>query len=171
MLKAKLNSLLDYIQPTKYIVSSEEYSNDYNIPVLAAGDTFLFGYTNDKDGIYEASKSKPVILFDDFTAAIKCVDFPFKVKSSVCKIIVSKGKTELRYCYYAMKTMNFDHFQHKRYWISEYSEQLVNDHEGKNSKIVDELDNIVDVINKKEQLIQNLNELVKSRFICHEVVE
>lgn len=165
MLKVKINSLLDYIQPTKYIVSSEEYSNEFNTPVLTAGDTFLLGYTNDKDGIYEASKSSPIILFDDFTTAIKWVDFPFKVKSSACKIIVSKEKTDLRYCYYAMKAINFDHSQHKRYWISEYSEQLINDYEDENSKIVAELDNITDAISKKEQVILNLGELVKSRFI------
>lgn len=165
MLKVKINSLLDYIQPTKYIVSSEEYSNEFNTPVLTAGDTFLLGYTNDKDGIYNASKHNPIILFDDFTTAIKWVDFPFKVKSSACKIIVSKTKTNLRYCYYAMKAMNFDHSQHKRYWISEYSEQLINDYEDENSKIVAELDNITDTISKKEQVILNLDELIKSRFI------
>lgn len=165
MLKVKINSLLDYIQPTKYIVSSEEYSNKFNTPVLTAGDTFLLGYTNDKDGIYNASKHNPIILFDDFTTAIKWVDFPFKVKSSACKIIVSKTKTNLRYCYYAMKAMNFDHSQHKRYWISEYSGQLINDYENENSKIVAELDNITDTISKKEQVILNLDELIKSRFI------
>ena len=171
MLKVKINSLLDYIQPTKYIVSSEEYSNEFNTPVLTAGDTFLLGYTNDKDGIYNASKHNPIILFDDFTTAIKWVDFPFKVKSSACKIIVSKTKTNLSYCYYAMKAMNFDHLQHKRYWISEYSEQLINDYEDENSKIVAELDNITDTISKKEQVILNLDELIKSRFMGQEVVQ
>ena len=169
MLKVKLNSLLDYIQPTKYIVSSEEYSNNFNTPVLTAGDTFLLGYTNDKNGIYYASKCNPIILFDDFTTAIKWVDFPFKVKSSACKIIVPKDKTSLRYCYYAMKALNFDHSQHKRYWISEYSEQLINDYENENSKIVNELETIANAINKREQLLQNLDELIKSRFMCQEV--
>ena len=169
MLKEKLNSLLDYIQPTKYIVSSEEYSNDFNTPVLTAGDTFLLGYTNDKDGIYEASKCKPIILFDDFTTEIKWVDFPFKVKSSACKIIIPKEKTNLRYCFYAMKAMNFDHSRHIRYWISEYSPQTINDCGEDNFKIVAELDNIADAISIKERMILNMDELIKSRFMCQEV--
>ncbi|MDD7622280.1 MAG: hypothetical protein SOY33_00270 [Candidatus Onthovivens sp.] len=169
MLKKRLNSLLDYIQPTKYIVSSEEYSNNFNTPVLTAGDTFLLGYTNDKDGIYEASKCNPIILFDDFTTAIKWVDFPFKVKSSACKIIIPKETTNLRYCFYAIKAMNFDHSQHKRYWISEYSAQIVNDYGEDNSKIVAELDNIADSISNKVRMILNMNELIKSRFIGQEV--
>lgn len=170
MLKVKINTLLDYIQPTKYIVSNEEYSYKYTTPVLTAGDTFLLGYSNDNDGIYKASKNNPIILFDDFTTSIKWVDFPFKVKSSACKIIVPKDKTNLRYCYYAMKSMNFDHSQHKRYWISEYSEQLINDYGEMNSTIVSELDCLNDVINLKKQELLNLDELIKSRFMYQEVV-
>lgn len=41
----KLGELLDYEQPTKYIVESTDYDNSYNIPVLTAGQTFILGYT------------------------------------------------------------------------------------------------------------------------------
>ena len=50
----KLDDILDYIQPTDYIVESENYSIDYDVPVLTAGQTFLLGYTNEKNGIYYA---------------------------------------------------------------------------------------------------------------------
>lgn len=33
----ELGDVLDYEQPTKYIVSSTKYSNDFTIPVLTAG--------------------------------------------------------------------------------------------------------------------------------------
>ena len=64
-----LKSLLDYEQPTNYIVESTNYSNEYEIPVLTAGQTFILGYTNEKKGVYEASKDNPVIIFDDFTTS------------------------------------------------------------------------------------------------------
>ena len=47
----KLGELLDYEQPTKYIVESTDYDNSYNIPVLTAGQTFILGYTNENFGI------------------------------------------------------------------------------------------------------------------------
>lgn len=161
----KLKELLDYIQPTKYIVSSGQYSDEYSIPVLTAGDTFLLGFTNDNDGIYPASKNNPIILFDDFTTAIKWVDFPFKVKSSACKILVPINGANLKYCYYAMRALNFDHTMHKRYWISEYSEQSINDYRQKNQLIVNELDTINSLIDLKKKRVTDFDEIIKSRFI------
>ena len=48
----KLEYLLDYEQPSKYIVKSTEYDDDYDTPVLTAGQTFILGFTNEKDNIY-----------------------------------------------------------------------------------------------------------------------
>lgn len=39
----KLEEVLEYEQPTKYIVENTDYDNSYNIPVLTAGQTFILG--------------------------------------------------------------------------------------------------------------------------------
>jgi len=118
---AKLEEILDYEQPTDYIVNSVDYSDEYETPVLTAGKSFLLGYTNEKDGIFPKEKL-PVIIFDDFTTATKFVDFPFKVKSSAMKILKAKGEiADIRYVYHAIQRIEFDASTHKRYWISEYS--------------------------------------------------
>ena len=91
-----IGDVVEYEQPTKYIVKSTDYNDDFEIPVLTAGQTFILGYTNEKDGIYKASKENPVIIFDDFTGAFKWVDFEFKVKSSAMKILtVQTNKTTI----------------------------------------------------------------------------
>ncbi|MBQ6408617.1 MAG: restriction endonuclease subunit S [Butyrivibrio sp.] len=119
----KVGELANYEQPSKYIVDSTDYSDEYDIPVLTAGQTFILGYTNETDGIYDASKEKPVIIFDDFTGAFKWVDFPFKVKSSAMKMITANEKvTTLRYLYHVMGYLNFSSSEHKRLWIGTYSE-------------------------------------------------
>ncbi|WP_220106547.1 restriction endonuclease subunit S domain-containing protein [Helicobacter monodelphidis] len=82
-----LGEVCDYEQPTKYIVKDTDYNEQYNIPALTAGQSFILGYTNEKDGIYKADKKKPVIIFDDFTTSFHWVDFDFKVKSSAMKIL------------------------------------------------------------------------------------
>ena len=82
----KLKDYLEYEQPTKYIVESENYSNNYKIPVLTAGKSFILGYTNDEKNIFPESEL-PVIIFDDFTTDCQYVDFPFKIKSSAMKIL------------------------------------------------------------------------------------
>ena len=77
----ELGELLDFEQPTKYIVKSTKYDNKNKTPVLTAGKTFILGYTNETEGVFE--KNLPVIIFDDFTTAIKFVNFSFKVKISL----------------------------------------------------------------------------------------
>ena len=83
-----LGEVTKYEQPTKYLVQSTNYSDDFATPVLTAGKTFILGYTDEVNGIYRASKT-PVIIFDDFTTANKWVDFDFKAKSSAMKMITS----------------------------------------------------------------------------------
>ena len=123
-----LEEYADYEQPTKYLVESKNYSDNFKTPVLTAGKTFILGYTDEKHGINEASK-KPVIIFDDFTTANKWVDFDFKAKSSAMKMIISKdeSKASLKYIYYWLNTLPSDLVDgdHKRQWISNYSKKLI----------------------------------------------
>lgn len=119
----KIGTVVNYEQPTKYIVNRTDYNNDYETPVLTAGQTFILGYTDETDGIYSASKDSPVIIFDDFTGAFQWVDFPFKVKSSAIKILtVDDTKTTIRYIYHVMGYLGFSSSEHKRLWIGIYSD-------------------------------------------------
>ena len=115
----ELNSVLEYEQPTKYIVKSPEYSDTYSSPVLTAGKSFIIGYTNEKEGVY---KDLPVIIFDDFTTSSKYVDFEFKVKSSAMKILrARKDIANIKYIAFFISITRLAGNTHKRYWISEYS--------------------------------------------------
>lgn len=122
----KLGDILGYEQPNKYIVKSTEYSDSNKIPVLTAGQSFILGYTHEEDGIFYASKDDPAIIFDDFTTSNHWVDFKFKVKSSAMKILYPKNdEVNFRYCYYYIKTINYNITEHKRVWISEFSKYKV----------------------------------------------
>jgi type I restriction enzyme S subunit len=115
----RLGDVLDYIQPTKYLVASTEYDDSYPTPVLTAGKTFILGYTNETNDIY--NENLPVIIFDDFTTATQFVDFPFKAKSSAMKILVSKKGENIRYLYEAIRLIKFEIGGHGRHWISQFS--------------------------------------------------
>ena len=121
----RIGDIADYEQPSNYLVKSTDYNDEFKIPVLTAGQTFILGYTNEKEGIYNASPEKPVIIFDDFTSAFKWVDFPFKAKSSAMKMITSKSDVLIRYLFYLMGFLNYSSDEHKRLWISVYSELQV----------------------------------------------
>ncbi|MBQ4646316.1 MAG: N-6 DNA methylase [Candidatus Gastranaerophilales bacterium] len=161
----QLNQILDYEQPTKYIVHSTEYNDKFPTPVLTAGKTFLLGYTDERDGIYQATKENPVIIFDDFTTATKLVDFPFKVKSSAMKILkTKKNDINIRYAYYAMNGIKFNSITHKRYWLDEFSKlhiplpslQVQN-------RIVEELDSYQQIIDGAKKIVDNYKPNIKIR--------
>ena len=115
----ELGDLLEYEQPTAYIVESTDYSDSYSVPVLTAGKSFILGYTNEMDGVFDKT---PVIIFDDFTTATQYVNFSFKVKSSAMKILhINKDLVLPKYIYYRIQIIQFDHSTHKRYWIQQYS--------------------------------------------------
>ena len=115
----ELADLLEYEQPTAYIVESTDYNDLFSIPVLTAGKSFILGYTNETDGVFD---KLPVIIFDDFTTATQYVNFPFKVKSSAMKILhINTNLVLPKYIFYRMQVIQFDHSTHKRYWIQQYS--------------------------------------------------
>lgn len=119
----ELGEILDYEQPTKYIVESTNYDKSYKTPVLTAGKTILLGKTNETEGIYQ---NLPVIIFDDFTTTSKFIDFKFKVKSSAMKLLTLKNKNvSLKYVFLMIKTLNFDITMHKRFYLSKYQYEKI----------------------------------------------
>ena len=162
----RLENVLEYEQPTKYIVKSENYSDDFALPVLTAGKSFVLGYTDETEGVCKASEN-PVIIFDDFTADCKYVNFDFKVKSSAMKILhKANAEDNLKYYFYAMQAIDYTPFSHKRVWISEYSKfKIENRSVAEQNNIVKDLDTVATAIDNAKQRLNALDELVKSRFI------
>ena len=153
-----LKDLLEYEQPTLYLVNDTNYKDNYDTAVLTAGKSFILGYTNEKENIF--SENLPVIIFDDFTTSIKYVDFPFKVKSSAMKILKNRNNeiSNIKYIYHAMQGINFDNSTHKRYWISEYSKiKIPLPPLEKQNDIIKNIGIYEKVINGAKEVINNYN--------------
>ena len=120
--ECQLENIVKYEQPQAYIVKSTDYDDRYLTPVLTAGKSFIIGYTNETEGIYQ---NTPCIIFDDFTTDSKLVDFPFKVKSSAMKILRVADSIEIEYVAMFMNITRLIGDTHKRYWISEYSKLCI----------------------------------------------
>jgi type I restriction enzyme S subunit len=119
----RIKYILDYEQPTNYIVDSSDYQNDSTlIPVLTANKAFILGYTSENYRVYD---KRECIIFDDFTMDLKYVDFPFKVKSSAIKILTPKSNINLKYIYEYLCFLNLTSSDHKRHYISEVESMLI----------------------------------------------
>ena len=150
----ELREVLQYEQPTNYLVESTDYKDEYKTPVLTAGKSFLLGYTNEEKGIFP-KKNLPVIIFDDFTTATKFVDFPFKVKSSAMKILKARGNANIKFVFNMMQKIKFNAYQHKRYWISQYSKMKIPFPPLEVQKqVVAEIDQYQKIIDGAKQVVQ-----------------
>ena len=52
----KLEEVLEHEQPTKYLVSSTNYKDEYPTPVFTAGKSFILGNTNEKKVVFSQRK-------------------------------------------------------------------------------------------------------------------
>ncbi|WP_412972947.1 restriction endonuclease subunit S [Glaciecola sp. MF2-115] len=149
--KVELGKLLDYKQPTSYLVKSTEYSKGYSTPVLTAGKTFILGYSNEDFGIF--NEKLPVIIFDDFTTASKFVDFSFKAKSSAMKILVAKDGISTKYVYESIQMLNYPVGGHQRHWISIFSNLVIGmpckEEQRKIAAVLNNLDSENKILNKQ----------------------
>ena len=160
----KLGECLEYEQPTNYLVSSIEYNDNYETPVVTAGKTFILGYTDETTGIF--NNNLPVIIFDDFTTATQFVNFPFKAKSSAMKILKPKMGTNIKFIYEAMQMINYDIGGHGRHWISVFADmEILIPSLSEQTKIANFLSAIDDKINhtstqleKMQKISRNTNE-------------
>ena len=142
-----LEDIVNYEQPTQYIVESTDYDDEYKTPVLTAGKSFILGYTNESNGIYN---NLPTIIFDDFTTDSRLVNFPFKVKSSAMKILQVDKDISIQYVAYFMSITRLAGNTHKRYWISEYSKIPIpippKEEQDRIVQIISEIENKLDTI-------------------------
>ena len=144
----KLKDVFDYIQPTKYLVESTDYSDDYETPVLTAGKSFILGYTNEIHGIFD---QVPAVIFDDFTTDSKYVDFPFKAKSSAMKILMVKNGFDIQFAFELLHNIDYNVGGHERHWISVFSQMTV---DVPPYEVQQKIGQIIQCVNNEIELLQ-----------------
>ena len=150
--------LLSYEQPTKYIVSDTEYSNNTDLtPVLTANKAFILGYTDEVEGIYDKG---PCIILDDFTLDSKIVEFPFKVKSSAIKILSAKTTVSLRYIFEYLKFLDLNTEEHKRHYIAEIEPMSI---ELPEEDTIKSIAFLFDLMDKRRKGLEREQRLLKSQ--------
>ncbi len=157
----KLGDILKYEQPTKYIVQSTGYENNFLTPVLTAGQSFILGYTDETDGIKNASTKNPLIIFDDFTTSSHYVDFPFKVKSSAMKLLSLKDETQdFYFIYNVLKNIRYIPQSHERHWISKFSTFIISvpvlEEQERIGIFFKDLNNLITLHQRKLEKLQNI---------------
>lgn len=117
----KLGDIFEFERPDKYMIKDDHYE-ETGIPVLTANKAFILGYKNET-GAYSKGDC---IIFDDFTLDSKYVDFPYKINSSVIKILTLKDNSNLKFDYYLLNQAKILQQGHARHYISVVQPTIVN---------------------------------------------
>ena len=151
----KFSELFEYERPDAYIVQSDLYCDEYNVPVLTANKAFILGYTNE-----ECTYNKPSIIFDDFTLDRKYVDFPYMLKSSAIKILTAKEHHNLRFLFERLNSTRFVVLGHARHYISVVQNTSTLcptlDEENCISTILTKVDTLITLHQRKLEKLKNL---------------
>ena len=154
-----------FIDKTKYGVKIQtgEYGKQGKHIIVDQGQNQIAGYTDREDGLFE---EVPVIIFGDHTRVIKYIDQPFFLGADGVKVLRSKdGNTDYKYLYYALKSAKIPNTGYNRHfkWLKDveinYPDSV------KQEKIVDILDRVSDVIEKRKAELSYLDTLIKARFV------
>ena len=154
-----------FIDETKYgtKIKTDQYLSEGKYPIVDQGQKKISGYTDIEDGIF---KEVPAIIFGDHTRLIKYIDIPFFIGADGVKIIRSRLKEiNYKYLYYALLNVSIPNTGYNRHfkWLKET--KIYYPDSEKQKYIVEVLDKISLIIEKKNKQIEQLDFLLKSLFI------
>ena len=144
-------------------IQTNEYLLDGKHPIIDQGKSQIAGYTNLEDGIY---CDVPAIIFGDHTRVIKYVDTPFFLGADGVKVLKSKVKdADYKYLFYCLQNAEIPNTGYNRHfkWLKEIEIPLPPLEEQR--RIATTLDKLTDLIAKRRQQLDKLDELVKARFV------
>lgn len=166
----ELSELLNYEQPTNYLVTDILAFNENKIPILTANKSFIIGGTDDETGVYDKGEC---VIFDDFTTDMKYVDFKFKVKSSAIKFLTPKSGVCLKFVFEQMKRIKHPLGGHKRYWLSEFQYLTISVPDmaiqRKIINILSKADSEINLLNKKLDVLKEQKKGLMQKLLTGEI--
>ena len=154
-----------FIDETRYGVKvpTSEYKEAGAHIIIDQGQSSIAGYTDRENGLFE---KVPAIIFGDHTRVIKYVDKPFFLGADGVKVLRSKEENaNYRYLYYALKNVKIPDTGYNRHfkWLKEIQIEYPNS--DIQDQIVDILDVISEIINKRKAELLDMDNLIKARFV------
>ena len=154
-----------FIDKTKYgvKVQTSEYGDQGKHIIIDQGQTQIAGYTDREDGLFE---EVPVVIFGDHTRVIKYVDEPFFLGADGVKVLRSKdNNANYQYMNYELKNAKIHNTGYNRHfkWLKDVIIKYP-DRE-RQDEIVEILDKVSDVIQKRQDELSRLDNLIKARFV------
>lgn len=144
-------------------IQTSEYLSVGKYPVIDQGQAQIAGYTDLEDGLFT---DVPAIVFGDHTRIIKYIDSPFFLGADGVKVLKAKvDGTDYKYLFYCLQNAKIPNTGYNRHfkWLKEVKIPLPPLDEQR--RIAAVLDKVSDMIAKRREQLDKLDELVKARFV------
>lgn len=154
-----------FLDETKrgYKIQTSEYLPFGKYPIIDQGQIQIAGYTNLENGLFT---DVPAIIFGDHTRIVKYVDTPFFLGADGVKVLKAKvNDADYKYLFYCLQNVKIPNTGYNRHfkWLKEVDIPFPPLDEQR--KIAAVLDKVSDLIAKRHQQLDKLDEMVKSRFV------
>ena len=150
---------------TKYgtKIKTDDYHATGTHIIIDQGQEQIAGYTDLEEGLFT---EVPAIIFGDHTRIIKYVDRPFFLGADGVKVLRCRYKdANYKYLYYALKSVHIPNTGYNRHfkWLKEAT--IFYPDRKTQAKIVETLEKASVIIEKHQQQLSALDDLIKARFV------
>ncbi len=152
---------IEKCKKTKQLKTSD-YLPEGKYPIVSQESDLISGYTNMAD--YVNDFGKPIVVFGDHSRVVKYIDFAFAVGADGVKILIPTNDFHPKFFYYYLHWHGVENLGYSRHYkllkeinvpIPTLSEQ---------QHIVEELDLLSSIIEKKKAQLNELDNLAQSLF-------
>jgi type I restriction enzyme S subunit len=144
-------------------VKISEILKNGDLPVIDQSKSSITGFVNDHQ--YKYKGELPCLLFGDHTRIVKYIDFDFAIGSEGSKIFTIKDGINPKYAYYLLKNYKLPKTGYDRgYKFLKQATFNIHDLEDQ-IKIVNKLDNIYSLLQKRKNSILLIDKIIDSTFV------
>ena len=143
-------------------VKTSDYNSGSKYPIVSQEEKMVSGYSDDVSLLYHIDN--PVVIFGDHTRVLKHVDFDFVVGADGVKILIPKNFLKAKFLYYYLQWYNVPSLGYSRHYKLLKDIMLPIPLLSEQQRIVEELDLLSSIIEKKKEQLKELDNLAQSIF-------
>lgn len=152
---------LEKVIYTKKLQSSD-YLTEGKYPIVSQEEDLISGYWDNDDDIFKITK--PIVIFGDHTRVLKYIDFNFVLGADGVKILQPIDDIRAKFLYYYLKWFNVPSLGYSRHYKLLKECSIPVPPLPIQQQIVDELDKLSEIIEKKKKQVKELDTLAQAIF-------
>jgi type I restriction enzyme S subunit len=157
-------------------LKSKEYFDEGEFPVIDQGDSFISGYINDEELLYQGEL--PIVIFGDHTRVVKYIDFQFATGADGTKVLKPLEVFDSMFYFYYLKSLKVPSLGYSRHFKILKSVKVPLPPLAEQQRIVaklDELfghlDNLKTRLNHIPQILKNFRQAVLTQAVTGKLTE